>query len=124
MSTTRLVAELGRSGWRFDDLLPDRPAWHTKASCRRAVPVLSSPDDRRGAGRLNQVTRAACPVAGPNARRPATTGTTALGRHVCQGAHGGAGLVWQPERRQGPVASFERRPSQLGPVEPARLPRW
>ena len=123
MSTPRLVAELGRSGWRFDDLLPDRPAWHTKASCRPGA-VLPRRPARGGAEKLNQVTRAACPVAGRNARRPATTGTTALGRHVCQGAHRGAGLVWQPERRQGPVASFERRPSQLGPVEPARLPRW
>ena len=53
MSTTRLAAELGRPGWRFDGLLPGRPAWHTKASCRRAGPVLSSPGDRHGAETLN-----------------------------------------------------------------------
>jgi hypothetical protein len=55
---TRLAAVLGRSGWRFDDLRPGQPAWHTKASCSRPGPVLFFPDDRRGVEKQNQVIRA------------------------------------------------------------------
>jgi hypothetical protein len=52
MSTTRLAAELGCPGWRFGDLLPGRPAWHTKAACPVTGPGLFSPHDRHGAEKL------------------------------------------------------------------------
>ncbi len=50
MSTTRLAAEPGRSGWRFDDLLPERAAWHTKAA-RGGGPFQRCSSPTTGTGR-------------------------------------------------------------------------
>jgi len=69
-------------------------------SCRDRV--LFFPTTGTGVEKPYQGTRAACPVVGPNAPRPATPGTTVLERHVCQDGLGRTGV----HRNQGAEATL------------------